>query len=124
MFEISTIAALERLQLLEDGDRAALRNLRLRHKIFSSREDIAREGAGPDESCFVGSGFAARAQYLADGGRQPDQVHIAGDFIDFQSLHLRRMDHSIITIFEWRVAYMSHRDLSWDEAHAVKHSRK
>jgi CRP-like cAMP-binding protein len=105
------IAALERLHPLEQRDRSEIHALRLRPKTFSPNEEIVQEGTAPNESCFVVSGFAARAQHLADGGRQLDQIHIVGDFVDLHSLHLQTMDHSVVAIGECRVAYIPHGDL-------------
>jgi len=105
------IAALERIEPLQQRDRDCLRGLDLRLRTFSAHDNIVRAGAHPSESCFVVSGFAARAQYLVNGGRQLDQIHITGDFVDLHSLHLQQMDHSVIAIGTCDVAYVSHSEL-------------
>lgn len=105
------IASLERLEPLDQRDRDLLGGLELRLKSFANHEDIVRAGTQPVESCFVVSGFAARAQYLANGSRQLDQIHIAGDFVDLHSLHLREMDHSVVAIGTCDVAYVAHGEL-------------
>lgn len=105
------IASLDRLEPLDQRDRDLLGGLDLRIRSFAAQEDIVRAGTQPGESCFVVSGFAARAQYLANGGRQLDQIHIAGDFVDLHSLHLQEMDHSVIAIGTCDVAYVAHGEL-------------
>jgi CRP-like cAMP-binding protein len=105
------IASLERLEPLDQQDRDLLRGLNLRVKSFATQEAIVQAGTQPVESCFVVSGFAARAQYLANGGRQLDQIHIAGDFVDLHALHLQEMDHNVIALGMCEVAYVAHHEL-------------
>lgn len=105
------IASLDRLGPMDRSDRDLLRNLGLRTRSFVGAEEIVKAGSRPAESCCVVDGFAARAQQLADGGRQLDQIHVAGDFVDLHSLHLRHMDHSVIAIGPCNVAYVQHGEI-------------
>lgn len=114
------IASLQRLEPLDQRDRDLLAGLDLRLKQFGANENIVRSGTRPGESCFIVGGFAARAQYLADGGRQLDQLHIIGDFVDLHSLHLRQMDHSVIAIGPCDVAFVSHDELVSTMAHSPR----
>ena len=114
------IASLERLEPLDQRDRDLLAGLDLRLKRFAANSEIVRSGTSPSESCFIVAGFAARAQYLADGGRQLDQIHVTGDFVDLHSLHLRQMDHNVIAIGACDVAFVSHDELVATMAHSPK----
>ncbi|AZN72026.1 Crp/Fnr family transcriptional regulator [Georhizobium profundi] len=114
------IASLEWLEPLDQRDRDLLAGLDLRLKQFGANDDIVRSGTHPGESCFIVGGFAARAQYLADGGRQLDQLHVTGDFVDLHSLHLRQMDHSVIAIGPCGVAFVRHDELVSTMAHSPR----
>ena len=114
------IASLERLEPLDQRDRDLLAGLDLRLKRVAANDEIVRSATRPGESCFIVAGYAARAQYLADGGRQLDQIHIIGDFMDLHSLHLRQMDHSVIAIGECEVAFVRHDELVATMAHSPK----
>jgi CRP-like cAMP-binding protein len=62
---------------------------------------IVREGAPPGAYCaFVESGFAFRQKLTAEGSRQIVSVHMAGDFIDLQSLFLGVADHNTQALTE------------------------
>lgn len=105
------ISALGCIGLLDQQAVELLRALPLRLRRYDAGEHIVRAGSNPNESCFVVAGFAARGQYLADGGRQLDQIHISGDFVDLHSLHLHRIDHDIIALGTCEVAHVSHEHL-------------
>lgn len=105
------IDSLSRRDPLSSESVEALRNLTVRVKDFTPNEDLVRSGTSPVESCLVISGFAARAQYLADGGRQLDAVHLVGDFVDLHSMQLQIMDHSVTALGHCTAGFIPHREL-------------
>lgn len=105
------IAALGRRERLSDASVEALRNLTVRVRDFQANQDLVQAGSRPTESCVVISGFAARSQYLPNGGRQLDAVHMPGDFVDLHSLHLQEMDHSVTALGRCIAGFIPHNDL-------------
>ena len=75
-------------------------------------QDLAREGDRPSVCVLLLEGFAARYRTLADGRRQILSFHIAGDFVDLQSFTLSRLDHSIGTLTNSRIAIFSHASIA------------
>lgn len=105
------IASLSRRDTLSPASLEALRKMTIRTKEFAPNEDLVQTGARPNESCLILSGFAARAQYLPDGSRQLDAVHLRGDFVDIHSMHLEVMDHSVAALGRCVAGYVPHRDI-------------
>ena len=70
--------------------------------------DIVLEGTSPDHSTLLLSGFAARYNLKRDGKRQITSLHMAGDFVDLQSLLIKPMDHSIVSLSTCKLAYIPH----------------
>lgn len=68
-------------------------------------------GDRPSYSTFVVSGFCARFNVTAAGGRQLTEVNVAGDFVDLHSLLMRQMDHGVVALADCVVAYAQHADL-------------
>jgi CRP-like cAMP-binding protein len=73
--------------------------------------DIVREGDTPVISTLLISGFASRYKMTEGGARQITSVHVPGDFVDLQSLPLRRMDHSVGALTDCEVIYFPHSEL-------------
>ena len=78
---------------------------------FQVGQDIVKEGARPKASSLVVSGLAARYKVLAGGGRQFTALHVPGDFVDLQSLLLKKMDHAVVALTPMRVARVAHATL-------------
>ena len=105
------IRKLESIAPLAPEERAALLRLPLRLKSLPAHQDIVSAGDKPSESCLVVNGFACRYILTEEGKRQILSFHIAGDIPDLQSLHLRRMDHSLGTLVPCQIAFIRHDDL-------------
>jgi CRP-like cAMP-binding protein len=105
------IASLSRRETLTSESIEALRSLSVRVKDFAPNEDLVRSGTSPHESCLVIAGFAARAQYLPNGGRQLDAVHLVGDFVDLHSMQLQVMDHSVTALGRCTAGYVPHQEI-------------
>ncbi|MEE2951404.1 MAG: Crp/Fnr family transcriptional regulator [Pseudomonadota bacterium] len=71
------------------------------HEIFGEGEHLTR-------CCLILQGYAARYRVLRNGSRQIVAFNVPGDVPDLQSLHLKTMDHSLITLDPTRLALIPH----------------
>jgi CRP-like cAMP-binding protein len=102
-----------------------LRKLRVRDEVSSHEAEVLR--AGCDEvrdvpsnrvliragaplthSTLVVDGILARYKDLADGQRQIQEIHVAGDFTDLHGFLLKSLDHNIGTLTAVRIALFPH----------------
>jgi CRP-like cAMP-binding protein len=97
--------------LLSDAKRRVIEMAPVREASFQSRQELARQGDDPSESCLVLEGLTARFNDLSDGRRQITAIHIPGDFVDLHSLLLGRMDHGVVALTDCQVAYVPHASL-------------
>ena len=81
-------------------------------KSVGPDQDIVREGDRPWECCLIVEGFACRYKLTAEGKRQIFSFHTPGDIPDLQSLHLRIMDHSLMTLTPCKLAFIPHQSLT------------
>ena len=110
-------ALLRRLSIvsgLDEGDIAALRSLPVVIRQVESGAPIVREGDRPSECCLVVEGFCVRAKTTSSGQRQILSIHIPGEIPDLQSLHLRVMDHDLVTLIPSTLGFISHAALRND----------
>jgi CRP-like cAMP-binding protein len=105
------IVKLESIADLSAADRSAVRMLPLTIRTLPADTDIVREGDRPSECCLLVEGVACRYKLTPDGNRQIMSFHISGDIPDLQSLHLRRMDHSLRSLTPCWLAFASHDSL-------------
>jgi CRP-like cAMP-binding protein len=91
---------------LDDADRMALRSLPFRLQTIEPAVYIVREGAVPDRSCLVITGFAYRHKVTVEGLRQIVSVHIPGDFVDLEGSLLNVSDHNVQTLTRCEVAFV------------------
>jgi len=111
-----------------DGVRALAMKLRARDAIGADEEKVLLEavdevrdyGAGrvmirhgtPIEvSTLLIDGMAVRFKDLANGERQIQEIHIAGDFVDLHGFLLKRLDHNIGAISNCRIGLVPHAKL-------------
>lgn len=99
---------LDRYELLAAQEKAFLSGTVSRVLDYLPGQDIVHEGAQPDESTVILSGFAGRFKLLAEGKRQILAFHIPGDFCDLHSFLLARMDHGIEALSKCVVAKLPH----------------
>ncbi|MFW2830850.1 Crp/Fnr family transcriptional regulator [Sphingomonas sp. ID0503] len=69
---------------------------------------VVRQGDRLSTSMLVVEGFLARYKDLAGGHRQISELHVPGDFADLHGFTLKRLDHSILTITDARIAIVPH----------------
>jgi len=94
-----------------DDERLLEKTLRPRVVAVPRSTDIVCQGDHPIQAVFVLSGMLARYHMLDDGRRQYLSVHIAGDWPDLQSLFLKSMDHSLMSVDKAEIAAFLHDDV-------------
>jgi len=103
----SLITKLSRLAKLDEEDRAALRALPLTVKPARTNSYLVREGDTPAACCLLIDGYACRHKAASNGGRQIVSFHHPGDMLDLQHLWLERADHSVQTISDAKVGWIT-----------------
>lgn len=104
--------------VLDDGDRAAVRALPFEKHAVDAGHYLMREGAVPQTSALLLSGFAYRHKLTADGDRQIMSFHIPGDVIDIEGAVLRVADHNAQTLTRAEIALVPiHRMLELFDRH-------
>jgi CRP-like cAMP-binding protein len=106
------IRKLRSISPLADDEKQCLATLPLATRSLVGDQDIVREGDRPSECCLVVEGFACRYKLTDQGKRQIVSFHLAGDMPDLQSLHLKVMDHSVMTLTPCKLAFIPHESLT------------
>jgi CRP-like cAMP-binding protein len=84
---------------------------------------IVRAGAPLTHSMLVVDGLVARFKDLAEGQRQIQEVHVAGDFTDLHGFLLKRLEHNVGTLTRSRIALFPHeaiRRITEEEPHLAR----
>lgn len=97
---------------LSEEEAHNLQALRFRTKSFAPDQVIVQEGDRPSECCLIVEGFICRYKFTAEGKRQIFSFHTPGDIPDLQSLHLKIMDHSMMTMTPCKLAFIAHDNLT------------
>ena len=105
------IRKLESIAPLSNEERQAVQSLPVRIYNLDARQDIVRDGDVPTHCCLVIRGWAYRYKLLSEGRRQILSFHIPGDIPDLQSLHIQTTDHTLATVTNATVAFISHDSL-------------
>jgi CRP-like cAMP-binding protein len=105
------IRKLRSISPLTEDENQCLATLPLSSESFAADEDIVREGDRPSECCLVVAGFVCRYKLTGAGDRQIFSFHLPGDLPDLQSLHLKVMDHSLMTLTPSKLAFIPHESL-------------
>ena len=119
----SLLHALELRDTLTADERKAVLRAASNEIDFKTGQDIVEEGERPNACSLVVSGLAARCIVLTGGGRQFTALHVPGDFVDLQSLLLKRMDHAVLALAPTRVARVAHaalRQITVDFPHLAR----
>jgi CRP-like cAMP-binding protein len=119
----SLITKLTVANKLDGEDIQAIQRLPIRVRNMKAREVIVRDGERPTECCLLADGFAFRAETTEDGERQVLLLHIPGEIPDLQSLHLKVMDHDLMTLTPCVLGFIAHEKLIELIGH-VQRSRK
>jgi CRP-like cAMP-binding protein len=78
---------------------------------YASNEVIVAQGAKPSNCCLVLDGFVAREKAVNVSDRQIISFYVPGDIPDAVTLHLAKMDHSLIGIGPVVVGFIPHESL-------------
>jgi CRP-like cAMP-binding protein len=93
---------------LDGEDIRAVQSLPIRSQSLRAQETIAADGDRPADSCLITEGFAFRSKTTFDGVRQILSLHIPGEIPDLQSLHLKIMDHDLMTLTPCTLGFIPH----------------
>ncbi len=93
---------------LDGNDIRALQSLPIRTRHLEALQVIVADGDRPTECCLLTEGFAFRSKTTFDGHRQVVSLHIPGEIPDLQSLHLKVMDHDLITLTPCTTGFIPH----------------
>lgn len=102
---------LARRDALSPVERDVLSGLLGPERAIKAGGVLIAPGDRPSYSTFVVSGFCARFNLTAAGGRQLTEINVAGDFVDLHSMLMRQMDHGVVALADCVVAYAQHADL-------------
>ena len=105
---------IRRLQIntrLAPADLEAIRALPITIKEMPAQSAIVREGEQPTQVGLIVQGFACRSKTTDIGKRQILSIHIPGDIVDLQALHLRIMDHDVTTLSASTIGFIQHEAL-------------
>lgn len=97
--------------VLDNDDIQALQRLPIIERKLAAQQTIVADGSRPKECCLIVEGFAFRAKMTHDGHRQVLSLHIPGDIPDLQSLHLKVMDHELVTLSSCTLGFINHEAL-------------
>ena len=98
------VRKLDRLALLTEADRDAIRSLPFRVETLPADHFLVREGDAANDCCILLQGYACRHKTTSTGERQIVSFHLPGDILDLQHLLLSRADHNLQTISSATVA--------------------
>jgi CRP-like cAMP-binding protein len=108
---LAVVNKVETLSPLPGKDRSALLSLPCRNEQVGPGTTLVREGDRATECCLLLRGYAFRHKGTRCGRRQIVSFHMDGDFLDLQHLKLARADHSVETLTDADIAWVSHADL-------------
>ncbi|WP_244527004.1 helix-turn-helix domain-containing protein [Methylobacterium sp. 275MFSha3.1] len=121
------IRKLEGFTTLSDMDRAILARISAETRLVASGTDLVREGDKPEGVFLVMAGMACRHKLRANGARQIMAYLVPGDLCDLDVVLLSRMDHTISTLSNCRVARLAPEtmaDLLTNHPHIARALRK
>jgi CRP-like cAMP-binding protein len=105
------IRKLERGLHLTNEERSALERLPMRIELIRTNQDIVREGDRPSHCFVLLEGVAVTFKRTGGGKRQIMTFNIAGDIVDLQALHVKRLDSTVSSITPCKVGFIEHEAL-------------
>lgn len=100
------VRKLVRLGDLDDDDMRQVQALPISVRLVSADRDIVAEGARSTDCALVLDGLACRQKVMANGTRQILSLHVPGDIVDLQRLHLDTPDHGICAVTACRIGFI------------------
>jgi CRP-like cAMP-binding protein len=110
-FAATLITKLTASTILDEDDTRAIQDLPIRSRELGPNKVFVAEGDRPRECCLIGEGFAFRSKTTFEGQRQVLSLHIPGEIPDLQSIHLKLMDHDLVTLTPATLGFISHEEL-------------
>nr|WP_206046444.1 Crp/Fnr family transcriptional regulator [Novosphingobium panipatense] len=95
------------VRLSADDREMLAKALTKRVRVLPPRHDIISEGDRPRFVNVILDGWAQRYKQMADGRRQILSFFVAGDLCDTNVFILRKMDHSLSTVTQVKLAEIS-----------------
>ncbi|MEX6507378.1 Crp/Fnr family transcriptional regulator [Jiella sp. M17.18] len=105
------IRRLKRASRLDETEAEALLSLPAIVRDVGSGYMIGRSGERPGQCCLLADGFIRRDQTTSDGKRQILSFYVPGDIPDLQTIHLKTLDHDVVTVTEARLVFLPHEPL-------------
>jgi CRP-like cAMP-binding protein len=105
------VAKLRVRDALSEKEEQVLRDAVEEVRDVPAAKVLVRSGQQLDHSILLMRGIACRYKDLADGERQIQQLHVAGDFIDLHGFLLKWLDHNVAAVSGCRIALFPHRAL-------------
>ena len=102
------VRRLERASRLDEVEAEALLSLPHTVREASSGTVIGHVGDRPGHCCLIAEGFLCRDQSTSDGRRQILSFYVPGDIPDLQTLHLKTLDHNVVTMTDARLVFIAH----------------
>lgn len=90
---------------------------------FPAGKTIVRSNTPLSHSTLTLEGIVARFKDLAEGQRQIQELHVAGDFTDLHGFLLKRLDHNVGALTRVRLALVPHeavRRITEEEPHLAR----
>jgi CRP-like cAMP-binding protein len=124
----------------DDVTDALVAKLRARDSVSAEEEQVLRRairevrdvpaakvivlhGRDLEDSILLADGIVCRYKDLANGERQIQELHVAGDFVDLHGFLLKRLDHDVATVSPCRLVIMPHdaiRRITEDHPHLAR----
>jgi CRP-like cAMP-binding protein len=102
------VRRLKSVHNLGSEEEAAIHALPLRIMELKAGQDIVREGDRPTRCCIVFDGLTSWYKTTGEGVRQIIAFQTSGDIPDLQSIHLDRLDSSLLTMSKCTVGFIDH----------------
>jgi CRP-like cAMP-binding protein len=102
------VRRLKSVHTLGSAEEAAIHALPLRVMDLKAGQDIVREGDRPTRCCIIFDGLTCWYKTTGEGVRQIIAFQTSGDIPDLQSLHLDRLDSSLLTMSKCTVGFIDH----------------
>lgn len=100
------VRKLVRLGDLDEDDKRQVQTLPMSVRLVAADRDIAAEGVRSTDCALVLDGVACRQKVMANGTRQILSLHVPGDIVDLQRLHLETQDHGLCAVTACRIGFI------------------
>jgi CRP-like cAMP-binding protein len=106
------IRKLEQRDRLSEAEKRIIETIPSQFATYGPGQEVVAEGERPKASKLLVEGVCFRFNAFADGRRQINAIHIAGDFVDLHSFLIHKMDHGIAAATACTFAAVPHEALT------------